>query len=178
MSRKKTSFIISALIIAIFIGVALKNVFFQASLTPSMTVLEDGTKQINYETALTKLDQSSTTFEAYKGKIVVVNFWASWCGPCQQEAPELEAFYQQKSKDVELLAINATAYDSYKKAAAFKDTYDLSFPIFLDEEGVLQKTFEVVNYPSTFIFDKEGKLQHSVKGELTQQQLIQLIDDL
>ena len=107
-----------------------------------------------------------------------MNFWASWCGPCQQEAPELEAFYQQKSKDVELLAINATAYDSYKKAAAFKDTYALSFPIFLDEEGVLQKTFEVVNYPSTFIFDKEGKLQHSVKGELTQQQLIQLIDDL
>lgn len=104
-----------------------------------MTVLEDGTKQINYETALTKLDQSSTTFEAYKGKILIVNFWASWCGPCQQEAPELEAFYQQKSKDVELLAINATAYDSYAKATAFKDTYDLSFPIFLDEEGYYRK---------------------------------------
>lgn len=84
-----------------------------------------------------------------------MNFCASWCGPCQQEAPDLEAVYQQKPENVELIAINATAYDSHANAVAFKDTYNLTFPIFIEEEGILQKSFEVVNYPNTFILMKK-----------------------
>ena len=178
MHRKKIGFIISALIIAIFIGMALKNVFFQELLTPSMTVLEDGTKQINYETALTKLDQSSTTFEAYKGKILIVNFWASWCGPCQEEAPDLNTFYEQKPANVELLAINATSNDSRENAIKFQQLYDLKFPIFLDNDRSLGKSFEVLAYPTTFIIDTEGVLKHTIKGQLTHEHLQQLISNL
>ena len=175
MQRKTLRLMLSAFIIVLLLGIMLKNILNKGEVSSAMVDLADGTTQLDFTSSLTKLDQSITTFEAYKGKILVVNFWASWCGPCQEEAPALNAFYQQKSKQVELLAINATKYDSYKQAMAFQETYQLKFPVFLDHNGTLQQSFQVVGYPTTFIFDTEGILTYTIKGDISKQELTKLV---
>ncbi|MEK5231999.1 TlpA disulfide reductase family protein [Lysinibacillus sp. FSL K6-0232] len=175
MQRKTIGLMASALIIVVLLIVMLKNNWGQEQVSSSMVELADGTAQLDFTTVLTPLNQPATTFETYKGKVLVVNFWASWCGPCQQEAPALNDFYQQKPQQVELLAINATKYDSYEQAVTFQENHQLAFPIFLDKEGTLQQAFQVLGYPTTFIFDMEGILQYTIKGEINQQELNKLV---
>ncbi len=178
MKRKKLIGLVISLVVVFLIGAALKDEIFKEELNPSMVELANGSKQIAYDTKLMNFDKTTTTFKKYKGKVLIVNFWASWCGPCQDEVPDLKAFYSQKSDHVELLAINATAYDSYKNALKFIENYKLNFPIFLDGDGALQKSFEVINYPTTFIFDAEGVLKYTIKGQINQQKLNNLISEI
>ncbi len=179
MKRKKLiGLIFSAILVILLIGVTVKNELSKEEVIKPMIDLADGSKQIVFDTKLEGLDKSTTTFEEYKGKILIINFWASWCGPCQEEAPDLKEFYNKKSENVELLAINVTSYDSYKNALKFQETYNLNFPTFLDENGSLQKSFEVINYPTTFIFDTEGILKFTIKGQISQKELNEYISKL
>ena len=179
MKRKKLIGLVISLVVVVFlIGVALKDEIFKEELKPSMVELANGSKQIAYDTKLMNFDKTTTTFEKYKGKVLIVNFWASWCGPCQDEVPDLKAFYSQKSDHVELLAVNATANDSYNNALKFLENYKLNFPIFLDRDGALQKSFEVMNYPTTFIFNAEGVLKYTIKGQINQQKLNKFISEI
>ncbi|WP_286926691.1 MULTISPECIES: TlpA family protein disulfide reductase [Lysinibacillus] len=179
MKRKKLIGLVVSLTVVVFlIGIALKDEVFKEELKPSMIELANGSKKIVYDTKLMNFDKTLTTFEKYKGKVLIVNFWASWCGPCQDEVPDLKAFYNQKGDNVELLAINATANDSYNNVLKFLENYKLNFPIFLDGDGTLQKSFEVINYPTTFIFDAEGALKYTIKGQINQQELKKIISEI
>ncbi|MDM5249561.1 MULTISPECIES: TlpA disulfide reductase family protein [unclassified Lysinibacillus] len=177
-SKKRLGLYFSALLIVLLVGIVLKNVFIKVATINSMVETEDGSKQLVFDTKLTRLDETSTTFEEYKGKILIVNFWASWCEPCQDEAPDLRDFYNNKPENVELLAINATSHDSRENAIKFQESYNLSFPIFLDLNNTLQKSFEVLALPTTFIFDSEGKLKYTIKGQINQQELNEYIAKL
>ncbi|MGE7946692.1 TlpA family protein disulfide reductase [Lysinibacillus sp. NPDC093688] len=176
--KKRLGLYFSALLIVLLVGIVLKNVFLKEVAVNPIVGNEDGTKQLVYDAKLTRLDESTTTFKEYNGKVLIVNVWASWCGPCQEEAPELRDFYNNKSENVELLAINATSHDSSEKAMEFQDTYNLNFPIFLDLDGTLQKSFEIVAYPTTLIFDSKGILKYTIKGSINQKELNDYIDKL
>ncbi|WP_409369969.1 TlpA disulfide reductase family protein [Lysinibacillus sp. 38-6] len=179
MKRKKFFIGMAFVVVVALLAITVKNELFKEEDPPQLIVeKQNGMTGVNFETPLTRLDKSTTTLKEYQGKILIINFWASWCGPCQAEAPDLKTFYEQKPKNVELLAINATSYDSRENALKFQQLYNLNFPIFLDEDRSLGKSSKVIAFPTTLIVDAEGIVRHTIEGQLTQQDLQQLISDL
>ena len=179
MRRKKFFIGIALLVVVTLLAITVKNELFKEVDPPQLIVeKQNGVTGVNFDTPLTRLDKSTTTLKEYQGKILIINFWASWCGPCQEEAPDLKTFYEQKPNNVELLAINETAYDSRENAIKFQQLYDLNFPIFLDDDRSLGKSSKVIAFPTTLIVDAQGILRHTIEGQLTLQDLQQLISEL
>lgn len=105
------------------------------------------------------------TLSDLRGKVVVVNLWASWCPPCRAEMPALERVYQAvRGEGVEILAVNTTYQDSLSEAAAFSERYGLSFPILIDASGVVARQYQLTALPSTFFIDTEGVIRKVVIG--------------
>ncbi|MEP7290518.1 MAG: TlpA disulfide reductase family protein [Chloroflexota bacterium] len=107
---------------------------------------------------LTTLDGQQFKLSDQKGKIVVINFWASWCGPCRTEAPALESLYQQyKDKDVTFIGI--TYADDPKDSQAFMAQYGMSYPVAEDGKSSVSKAlYHIQGVPETFVIDKQGNI--------------------
>src|SRR5690606_12907662 len=93
----------------------------------------------------------------FRGKKVLVNFWATWCPPCRAEMPHMQNIYEDYQEDVVILGVNLTTTEaSMEDVGTFVDNYELTFPIILDEQGEVMQTFQVVAYPTTYAVDHEG----------------------
>lgn len=119
---------------------------------------------------------------AYKGKVVYVDFWASWCGPCRQSFPWMKSLYESKAKDG--LVIIAVNVDQEKKLAdAFLSEFSPSFKIVFDPAGKLATDFKVAGMPSAYIIDRDGKPRfkhigfHLEKREQYEQEIQSLLDE-
>jgi peroxiredoxin len=100
----------------------------------------------------------------YKGRGVLINFWASWCNPCVNELPLLNEAY--KLSGIDVLAVNVG--EKGEKAQAFVDRYELKFPVVLDEEMEVKRHYRVVAMPLTLLVDRDGELIARHEGELTE----------
>jgi peroxiredoxin len=99
----------------------------------------------------------------YRGQVVMINFWASWCGPCRQEMPLLESIYKRYNKlGFALLGVNVEP-DSKAADEWLKDTR-VSFPILYDKDSKVSKLYEVAGMPCTVIIDRSGKLRVLHRG--------------
>ena len=100
----------------------------------------------------------SVTLSDLRGKVVLINFWATWCGPCRTEMPLLEAMYQRYSAlGFEMLGVNVEK-DSSLSDGFLKET-PVTFPILYDPENQVSKMFDVAAMPSTVLVDREGNLR-------------------
>ncbi|MEP7245104.1 MAG: TlpA disulfide reductase family protein [Gammaproteobacteria bacterium] len=94
----------------------------------------------------------------FKGQVVMINFWATWCGPCRQEMPLLESIYKQYNKaGFTLLGVNVEP-DSKPAEDWLKQT-PVSFPVLFDKQSKVSKLYEVSGMPSTVIVDRKGKVR-------------------
>lgn len=100
----------------------------------------------------------------HSGKVIVVNFWATWCVPCVKEMPSFENLYRRyRSQGLTLLAVSLDKGDS-TKVQEFADKHKLSFPILLDTEGVAEKLYPSFSIPFTYVIDKQGRVVARVDG--------------
>lgn len=105
---------------------------------------------------LSDLNGSSLSLAQYKGSVVLLNFWASWCGPCVSELPALEELYQKlKSRGFVVLAIGID--DSPSNLAQFVSTLHLTFPVGVDR-GDAKSDYRLTGVPETLLLDREGRL--------------------
>jgi peroxiredoxin len=99
----------------------------------------------------------------YKGQVVMINFWASWCGPCRQEMPLLESIYSKyRQMGFTLLGVNVEP-DSQAANEWLKQT-PVSFPILYDKDSKVSKLYDVAGMPSTVLIDRSGKLRMLHRG--------------
>lgn len=111
----------------------------------------------------------------YRGKVVVLNFWATWCGPCKQEMPEFQQAHATLGDDVVILALNYR--ESSEKATGFLDDLEATFPALLDGGGKVAEHYRVTGFPVTFFLDRDGVVRHIERGEVSREELEEYLTD-
>jgi len=112
---------------------------------------------------LQNLDGQSITLSDFRGKPVVVNFWATWCGPCAFEMPFVQEIYDERSGEgLIVLAINVG--ESASEVEQFMQNHDLSIPVLLDTDRAVSWQYNIRAFPTTFFIDKDGIIQDKVIG--------------
>lgn len=127
------------------------------------------------------LDGEELFLASYRGKVVVVNVWGSWCAPCRAEAPDLRrAAIETRSRGVRFLGIDTRDNDA--AARAFVREFDIPYPSLVDDDGSillsLRDTVPAQAIPSTMVVDRRGRIAARVVGRVTYPTLTGLIDDL
>jgi len=126
---------------------------------------------------LENLDGEAVSLAQWRGQVVLINFWATWCGPCRVEMPAIEARYEAfKDDGFTVLAVNVD--EPLPDVSAFAIAYDLTFPILLDPGAVINDLYRVRAYPTTFIIDREGFISRLHIGSMTEGQLSGYLSDL
>ncbi|HEX4277211.1 MAG TPA: TlpA disulfide reductase family protein [Bryobacteraceae bacterium] len=122
---------------------------------------------------LADLEGKSWTLRQLSGKVVLVNFWATWCPPCRKEMPDLDAIYKDmRDKGLVILAISD---EDRGKVVPFLDSHKVSYPILLDPGQKVTNEFVVEGIPKTFIYDRSGHLAAQSIDMRTKRQFLELL---
>ncbi|SEA54563.1 Peroxiredoxin [Desulfuromusa kysingii] len=120
--------------------------------------------QVAPDLTLTNMQGEAVTLSQFKGKVVILNFWATWCPPCREEMPSMEQLHRDlESKGLVLLAVNVEE-NGQQAVTQFLQKTPYSFPILLDSESVAQNTYGVFRYPESFIIDRNGVVVEKIIG--------------
>ncbi len=103
----------------------------------------------------------------YRGEWVLLNFWASWCDPCRDEAPAIEGFARRNRG--KLVVVGMDSRDLSSDAERFVDEYGLSYDMFHDGEGEVMDSYNVKGLPESFLIDPEGKIAYIYRGPVDEQ---------
>ena len=100
------------------------------------------------------------TLADYKGQVVMVNIWATWCGPCQVEIPSLERLYREYGdKGLKLVAVSIDDYVSEDSIRAFARNFGVTFDVLHDSTHAIERQYQATGYPETFVIGKEGTIR-------------------
>lgn len=108
------------------------------------------------------LDGKEVKLSDYKGKVVLVNFWAVWCGPCQMEVPELVELYNTY-RDKGFVVLGVSDPSDLKMIKSFVQEHKMTYPVVVDE-GSVSEEYSVVGFPTSFLIDREGKIVAKYPG--------------
>lgn len=152
--------IVGVIVAVLGIGLATASHFMKATLYP----VNVGSKAPNFRA---KELGSSTykTFADYKGQVVLLNIWATWCGPCVQEIPSLEKLHKlYGDKGLKLVAVSIDDYVGEDSIAKFAKNLGVTFQVLHDSTHAIENAYQVTGYPETFIIGPEGTIRRKWIG--------------
>jgi peroxiredoxin len=112
----------------------------------------------------------------FRGQVVVLNFWATWCRPCQAEMPEFQSLWVEREDEGDLVVLAVSWHDPADSVSAFIEEFRLTFPVVLDTSGEVLDEYGLPGLPGTFFIDAEGVLQSRVLGPLSADRLREGVD--
>ena len=122
---------------------------------------------------LTDLDGKKWNLKSLKGKVVLVNFWATWCPPCRKEMPDLDALYARfKDQGFVILAVSDEKVTVVKP---FLAEHHVRYPVMLDPGDKVNKLFQVVGIPKSFVYDRNGRMVTQSIDMRTQRQFLEML---
>lgn len=129
---------------------------------------------------LGSLNGETVSLSDYRGKKVILNFWATWCPPCKAEMPHMQNFYEKNANEgIEIVAVNLTNIDNGQEAIeSFVADYGLTFPILLDKEGMIGPQYQAFTIPTSYIIDSNGIITKKVVGPMNEDTMINLTKDI
>lgn len=125
---------------------------------------------------VTSIDGESIRLSDLRQKAVMLNFWATWCGPCVEEMPLLQAYAEKYSQDLVILGINAD--EPRRDVVKFVEDHGLTFPVFLDPDSRVQDLYNIHAFPTSFFIDREGVIRGFHIGSLSESLLDGYLQDI
>jgi peroxiredoxin len=123
------------------------------------------------------IDGKQDSLANYRGKVVLLNLWASWCAPCRSETPALERLYtEDRARGLVVLGVDQG--ESAAAAASFAKEMALTYPILVDENQQYGNTYAAVGLPTSLVITRDGHIARGVDGELTLAQMHEAVDPL
>jgi cytochrome c biogenesis protein CcmG/thiol:disulfide interchange protein DsbE len=120
------------------------------------------------------LDGNEISLSDFNGKVLILNFWATWCPPCREEIPDfVEVYNEYESEDVQFIGVSNEDISTLR---SFVEDYNISYPILIDDENIMGK-WGISAIPTTFVFDKDGQIISKSVGTMTREQLVNIIED-
>lgn len=146
---------------------------------PDERIVESGSVSVGFPAPMFTLPDISDIpikLDDFLGKVVIVNFWATWCVPCREEMPVLDDFGLQYSDSVIILGI--AVKDTPESVRDFVEETEVSYPILIDETGVVGTAYHVVGYPTTYFIDAAGIIRGKYIGMMTPRIVLQNLTPL
>lgn len=145
---------------------------------PNMTGIKKGEQAPDFE--LETLSGETVKLSDFQGKKVFLNFWASWCGPCIQEMPEMQTFYEEYQDEVEIVAVNLTAKEfAEQDAFDFVEEHGYTYPVLLDRDLKAGTLYSVVAIPTTYFINEDGVVAlDRVTGPMTYDMMVKKLKKL
>ncbi|GAB6988643.1 TlpA disulfide reductase family protein [Paenibacillus pini] len=172
---KRNLYILLAVVILIGIAVyqnkgpGVQSVFQQEKALPTETGPKAGLLAPPF--TATGLDGKEYHVGGTQDKAIMINYWASWCYPCQQEAPELHKLAEKYKDSLNIYGVNVTKFDNKKNAQEFIKTYEVNFPVMLDPKASLYDLYRGAVFPTNVLIDKDGVIQEIILGILSPKEL-------
>ncbi len=184
MKSKQATNLVAGVIVGFLVGMLFVYGVARFTGTPKIgDLIQEGDSLANFETdtpapgfALTSLSGETVQLSAYRGQIVLINFWATWCGPCEVEMPTFQSRFDESDSDLVVLAINPQ--DSHADMLDYAAELGLTFPILMDDDNATYRTYRVPGFPTSYLVDREGILRIQHVGIMSAEQLDHYLEEL
>ncbi|MDX1601006.1 MAG: redoxin domain-containing protein [Anaerolineales bacterium] len=147
----------------------------QQGLSQQLGTLEVGSEAPEF--SLQSVAGESVELSSYRGQVVFLNFWATWCGPCRVEMPTLQTYYD-RYRDEGFTVFGVNAGEDQAQVEAFQQELGITFPLLLDPDERIQRRYRVRAYPTSILIDRQGKIAKVHFGILTEEQLGEYLAEL
>lgn len=127
-----------------------------------------GKGEVAPDFTLMDIDGEVVSLSDFRGKNVILNFWATWCPPCKAEMPHMQKFWEHFNEKTVILAVNLTSTEmSEQDVLDFANNYSLTFPIVLDEQGETMRHYRIAAYPTSYVIDTGGIIREKFEGAVS-----------
>jgi cytochrome c biogenesis protein CcmG/thiol:disulfide interchange protein DsbE len=178
--RKRTYPVVPMAIGLLLIGLAVLALAAPRTEGKAESLSSSQSASINYaapQLSLENINGKTESLADYRGDVVLVNNWATWCPPCKAEMPTLAAYYSEhREEGFTIIAIEAG--DPADAVAQFAQSYKLSFPIWLDPNGESLRAFGNGNLPNSYLIDRSGIVRYAWTGEVSKEMLEKYVTPL